>query len=213
MRKRSRRLETRLRPATRRTLNAQPSTLNAQVNAAKDTARVLRAATPADAETIAALATQVFLDTYATEGIRPDLARHAFSEYTVTAFAARLLEPDRAFLVAEEGSGLVGFAEVLLGPLPAPAGGLDGAELVRLYIQPRVQRTGLGRRLLQGAETIAASKGRTSLWLTAWDGNHDAARFYAALGYEDIGETRYTFEGNSYVNRVFARKLPGLPRA
>jgi diamine N-acetyltransferase len=36
---------------------------------------VLRVAGPADAPRIGVLATQVFLDTYATDGIRPSLAR------------------------------------------------------------------------------------------------------------------------------------------
>jgi hypothetical protein len=37
----------------------------------------LRHASADDAGTVAALATQVFLDTYATEGVRPDLARES----------------------------------------------------------------------------------------------------------------------------------------
>ena len=41
-----------------------------------------RVAQPTDAVCIAALATQVFLDTYATDGLRPDLAREAFAVYS-----------------------------------------------------------------------------------------------------------------------------------
>lgn len=66
----------------------------------------------ADAVTVAALATQVFLDTYATQGIRPDLAREAFLEYSEHAFVTRFFESQRRFIVAMDGDALVGFHPV-----------------------------------------------------------------------------------------------------
>ena len=69
------------------------------------TAPTLRPGTPADAPTIAALAIQVFLDTYATGGIRPDLAREALRDYGVAAFQPRLREPQRRVLLAELAPG------------------------------------------------------------------------------------------------------------
>ena len=158
---------------------------------------LLRQATPDDAVTIAALSVQVFLDTYATGGIRPDLAREAFSHYSVKAFAARLAEPDRVFLLAEHATGLLGFAKLLLRPLPAPAHTTVGAELVRLYVQPQAHGMGVGRSLLRAAESAAADRGLLHLWFTVWDDNHRARGFYNAVGYTDIGATSYTFQGNT----------------
>jgi ribosomal protein S18 acetylase RimI-like enzyme len=166
----------------------------------------IRAASPGDTVTIAALATQVFLDTYATSGVRPDLAREAFREYSERAFAARLDDPQRTFLVAVHGEALVGFAE-LLTPAASPVAGITGAELVRLYVQHRSQRSGLGRRLLRESERTAAALSASSLWLTAWDGNANALAFYARMGYADVGATTYSFESNTYGNRVFAKRL------
>lgn len=182
------------------------------MSAAAVHARV-RVGTPADAAAIAALAIQVFLDTYATEGVRDDLAREAFDTYGTHRFDERLREPHRRCLLAEEhaSAGLLGFAEVRLDTRAAPDGGVTGAELVRLYVQPRWQHAGLGRRLLREAEDAAAAAGAAHLWLTAWSGNDRARAFYAALGYEDVGESRITFQGRAYENRVFARRLPATP--
>jgi ribosomal protein S18 acetylase RimI-like enzyme len=157
--------------------------------------------------TIAALSVQVFLDTYATEGIRPDLAREAFSNYSAEAFAARLAEPARVFLLSEHATGLLGFVELLLSPLPAPVQPIVGAEVVRLYVQPQAHGIGIGRHLLQSAESAAADRGFLHLWLTVWESNHRARGFYEAVGYTDIGATSYTFQGNAYGNRVFAKEL------
>ncbi|KQV53259.1 hypothetical protein ASC95_10910 [Pelomonas sp. Root1217] len=167
----------------------------------------LRAGTPDDATTISALAIQVFLDTYATEGVRPDLAREALREYATEAFDLRLREPQRRFVLAERDTGLLGFAELTLTDQAAPAGQCTGAELVRLYVQPAAQGMGLGRRLIGAAQALAAEAGLDALWLTAWDGNQRALAFYAREGYADIGDTTYSFEGNTYGNRVLAREL------
>lgn len=181
-----------------------------------------RRATTDDATAIAALAIQVFLDTYATEGVRPDIAREALATYGPQAFAQRLAEPGRCFWLATCGTGLVGLAELSVGPpgqasthcpavLPRP-GGRSGAELVRLYVQPRHQGRGWGRALLQAAEHEARRQGQPQLWLTAWDGNTRARAFYSVLGYADVGGTTYGFEGQTWGNRVFCRPLPALPR-
>lgn len=84
---------------------------------------VVRTATPADALCIGVLATQVFLDTYATEGIRPDLAREVLAGYGTAAFESRLLDPQTSFVVAERNAHLIGFAETSRRRWPSTARG------------------------------------------------------------------------------------------
>ena len=69
----------------------------------------LRPGTRNDAVTVAALSLHVFLDTYATDGVRPDLAREAFREYSEQQFLARLSTSSRRFVLAEEQKALLGF--------------------------------------------------------------------------------------------------------
>lgn len=164
----------------------------------------LRPAQSDDALTLAALAIQVFLDTYATEGIRPDLAQEALSFYSPEQFASRMQMPHRHFVVAERAQGLLGFAELSSQIDPAPAGGVQGAELIRLYVQPQAQGQGLGRQLIREAEQLMQAQGCPALWLTAWEGNHRALAFYARMGYQDVGQTHYILQGQSYGNRVLA---------
>ena len=168
----------------------------------------LRRGVPGDATSIAALSIQVFLDTYATEGVRPDLAREALTHYSPEQFARRLSDENLSFVLAEVGEGLLGFAEVNTRPSPPPIQGIaiDGPELVRLYIQPTAQRTGLGRRLLRESELMCERSGSGALWLTAWSGNARALAFYRALGYVDVGASTYTFQGTSYENRVLVKR-------
>ena len=167
-----------------------------------------RAATPSDAESIAALATLVFLDTYATQGIRADLAREAFANCSTPAFAARVGDSQTTFLLAEVGEHLVGFAEVTASR-PCPIAGLNSeVEVVRLYVHPRFHGRGMGKELLSRAERLARSMGSQGIWLTVWSGNVAALAFYERLGYKVVGTHEHVFEGTGYENYVMVTAAP-----
>ena len=169
------------------------------------------AAGAADAVCIGVLATQVFLETYATAGIRLSIAREVLQHLSTEAIAAMLSEPATTFIVAETGGHLVAFVQITEGAVHArvPAG--HTMELNRLYVQERFAGQGIGGTLLRHAEALAIARGITTMWLTAWVHNHRALDFYAAKGYRDIGDSDYTFEGEHHENRVFVRELSGKP--
>ena len=170
----------------------------------------LRPGESADALTIAAVATHVFLDTYAADGVRPDLAREVFEFCSVQAFAAALAEPERRFVIASTDAGVVGFAELLLNDRPAEVDGITGAELVRLYVQPRSHGIGVGRALLGRCEELVSSSSMPALWLTVWERNEAAIGFYRRMGFTDAGAGTYTYEDQVYGTRIFARETREL---
>ena len=165
-----------------------------------------RDARPEDAQCLAVLAMQVFLETYAPQGLRPDLAREALGVYSTEAMAAQLADPLQHVLLAEVDGHLVGFVAVARNrgcPVPHAA----HVEITRLYLLRNFQRQGLGRAFALQAERLATAWGQQALWLTAWAGNAKALAFYPALGYADVGRTNYVIEGQAYENRVFVKTL------
>ena len=167
----------------------------------------LRVAEPSDALCIGVLATQVFLDTYAMDGIRPSLAREVLHHLSTGAIARSLADPATVFLVAERAGHLIGFAQLTIGATHACAGPEATVELGRLYVQRAFAGKGVGTMLLARSEELARARGAGSLWLTAWVGNRRALAFYARRGYADVGATTYEFEDEQYENRVFVRPL------
>lgn len=162
---------------------------------------------PADALCISGLATQVFLDTYATDGMRADLAQEALTVYAPARFETRLSDPATRFVLAERDGHLQGFAEIV-AHAKGPMSGLSaGTELVRLYVQRHAHRQGIGQALLQQAEALTCEAGQPFLWLSAWVENHRARGFYQAQGYEEVGITHYEFGGNAYENRLLQKQL------
>jgi diamine N-acetyltransferase len=171
----------------------------------------LRPARAADALCLGVLATQVFLDTYATDGIRPAIAAEVRQTFSTESIAALLARNDTRLLVAEDDGHLIGFAQVTPGAAHDCVTSAAPAELDRLYVQEPYTGHGVGRALLQAAEACASDAGAADLWLTPWVHNHRALRFYARCGYADCGTEWFHMHGEQHENRVLSRRLAQLP--
>ena len=171
---------------------------------------LIRAATAADAACLGVLATQVFLDTYATDGIHPAIAAEVQRSFSTATMQALIEHTDTVLRVAERQGHLIAFAQLTLGARPGGAPSLPSVlpvELDRLYVQEPVTGQGLGRALLGDAEAQVLARGATSLWLTVWVGNARARAFYAALGYADVGQAWFEMDDLRYENRVLSKSL------
>lgn len=172
---------------------------------------ILRPATAADITSLGALAIQTYLDTYATEGIRPALAREVLARFAEPAVQGWLQHPGSRVVVAERADHLIGFAHTTLDVQQPLARARHAAELERLYVQQPFAAQGVGSRLIEDAEAAAAASGADLLWLSCWVHNLRALRFYAKHRYEDLGNTWYRVEGEQHENRVLAKPLPATP--
>jgi len=170
-----------------------------------------RRAVEADTLTLSMLATQVFLDTYATDGIRPAVAREVQAQLGPAAIEALLSRSDTRLVVAECAQHLVGFMQSTAGARHALVPQRPAVELDRLYVQEPFTRRGLGKALLAHAEAHAVAQGAAVLWLTCWVHNAPALAFYARQGYAELGSTDYEFDGERHENRVFAKALLPVP--
>lgn len=167
----------------------------------------IRPANGDDALCLGVLATQVYLDTYAKQGIRGPIARDVLAAFSTDSCARFLADPLVRVEVAELDSHLVGFQQLQLGATHELAPPGVQAELFRLYVQEPFTGCGVGTALLRSAEALAARERADVLWLTPWVHNHRALAFYASCGYTDHGLTWYRFEGEAHENRVLAKAL------
>src|SRR5688500_6596690 len=96
----------------------------------------IRHATSPDAANIAALGLCVWIDTYATEGVRTKLA-----EYALTYFALASIQDmiaNKTVLVAEHAEHVVGYAILFTAQ--------EQTEIHNLYVLPRLKRCGIGAK-------------------------------------------------------------------
>jgi N-acetylglutamate synthase-like GNAT family acetyltransferase len=108
--------------------------------------------------------------------------------------AALLAHPDAIELPAEQiarcgvfvsewEGAIVGFAAV------EPRTDGDG-ELDALFVEPHMQRRGIGRSLVEHCAEVARKRGSRALHVV---GNPHAKSFYAACGFEFVGTTETRF--------------------
>ncbi|MBN9345839.1 MAG: GNAT family N-acetyltransferase [Devosia sp.] len=87
-----------------------------------------------------------------------------------------------AFRVAVADGVIAGFYS--LGEAGHPT---DANYLWHLYVDPMLQRRGIGRALNAAALDEVASRGATAAWLDVHAANGKARAFYRALGWRDAG--------------------------
>lgn len=158
-----------------------------------------------DAENICALTIQVWLHTYATEGISSTISRYVLSEFTVEHFETLLSDTSTNVFVAEIDQMLVGYAVVSFDrTCPEPT--QSKAELATLYVQAPFLSKGVGTSLLMQTEAWTKERGAGPLWLTVNAKNQRAIGFYQQRGYTKIGVSFFKLGLEKHENLVLIGK-------
>lgn len=161
----------------------------------------LRRATPADASRIAALGLQVWLHTYATEGVNDAIADYVLQRFTAANMRALIADPARCVWLAESQSQLIAYATLYRGPAA------HGNELETLYVQEHFAGHGVGRALLQQARQEIRDCQATPLWLMVNAQNARAIAFYRRMGMVEDGIAYFELDGVRHKNLVM-RDIP-----
>ena len=167
------------------------------------TAPTIRPGSSTDAASIAALGMQVWLHTYATDGISPVIAEYVLEEFTAAKLGRLLEDPGATIHVAEIDGHLVGYVVVHHGVECAEAG--STTEVATLYVQEHFIRRGIGRALLHAAQAEARLRtGSRRVWLTVNIHNANAIGFYDSEGFIRVGTAYFELGGERYENHLLA---------
>jgi ribosomal protein S18 acetylase RimI-like enzyme len=156
-----------------------------------ETRFIIRAATEADAETIASIHVAAWRETYTglvsdQRLVNLDVADRA-SRWVKTLNDTVTTGRTSVFIVEAQNSA-VGFGSYGLQRSPELASQGFGGEISAIYVLKNAQRQGVGRRLmdLMAAELIDRGLAGGSVWVLR--DNAPARRFYEALGAKLVGE-------------------------
>ncbi len=147
----------------------------------------VRAATPDDAEALAALLTALLAehDTEAPADFAAALARDGFGTH-----------PRFEALIAEDGGEAVG--ATLFYPVYRPSRAGHGLLMEDIYVAPEARRLGVGRLLLARLAALARARGCTYIEWTVEDANDAARAFYSTSGARlRAGKVSYQLDGDA----------------
>jgi GNAT superfamily N-acetyltransferase len=91
---------------------------------------------------------------------------------------------ERALIVADDASGVVGTVQLVLA---LPENQPHRADVAKMLVHRRARRRGIGHRLLGALDAEARREGRQVLVLDTVTGG-DAERLYARAGWQRVGE-------------------------
>ena len=141
---------------------------------------IIREAKPTEIEELAVLRYALWREGTEEEHLR-ELEDH---------FAGSWMLPAQIFVAVAEDGSLKGFSEVSIRPHAEACTTDRVGYLEGWYVDPDAQRKGIGRRLVEAAESWAREKGCTEFASDTEEANHVSAAAHAALGFEDVGLVR-----------------------
>lgn len=167
----------------------------------------IRIAEVADASNLAVIKQQVWVATYAQEGIRIEYSDYLLNEFTRAKEEALLNHPYKKTLIAELNGHLIACLVMdFESKCPIPL--IDNNPEIRtLYVLQPFKGQGIGTKLLNLILQKVNELGFKAIWLTAYCQNENALRFYKQYGFTDIGKTYFKMQENEYENRVLIYQL------
>ena len=151
-----------------------------------------------DCLNLATLSMQVWLNTYATDGIRQEISSYAFENFTQENFVKSVFDKNTPIFKVQIDECVVGFIKLNL--TARFNGEASGYEIETLYVVPQFKGQGIGKKLL---EYVKENIGN-NFWLHTWVNNQNALEIYKYLGFKDIGEMFFELDGEKHENRVLA---------
>ena len=163
-----------------------------------------------DALNLAVLKQQVWIATYAVEGIRTEFSDYVLSEFTIENIRKTILNNNKFIYVAEIEQHLIGCLEIAFN-VKCPVNTETGPEIAVLYVLERYTGMGIGKTLLNRALSLCDELKFSSVWLTVYHKNEREINFYLKNSFEDAGSTFFEMGGNKYENKVLIRKILNKP--
>ncbi|MFO7977837.1 MAG: GNAT family N-acetyltransferase [Bacteroidales bacterium] len=162
----------------------------------------LRRAVEDDAANLVVLKQQVWVATYAVDGIRSEFSEYLLGEFTLAHEIKSLEDPEKMTLVAERNGHLIACAVVVLqARLSIPEYKIL-PEISVLYVLERFTGKGVGQLLMNHVVDVLKELGHDTVFLTVYHKNLRALEFYRHYGFIEAGHTYFEMGENSYENRV-----------
>ena len=162
-----------------------------------DLKEMIRKAVKSDCRSLAALSSEVWLNTYCADGIRPETSQYVLSNFTEKKFKELLTLPEYKILVFTQDPYIRGYALINLKSYFEKE--KNGFEIQRLYVHSPFQGQGVGRDLLHEIKRRYGN----DFWLYSWIHNK-SLNFYKKFGFKDIGIYEFTLGKKIIQNRVLA---------
>ncbi|QHL88676.1 GNAT family N-acetyltransferase [Nibribacter ruber] len=166
-----------------------------------------RLATAEDASVLADLGWRTFDETFAAYNKPEDMEAFRPTAYTTDLQAEELADPNTVFLLVEAEGEAVAYVKWNTAAAPTEISGQKPFQISRLYLLQAWTGRGLGDTLMQMSLDRAKENGHDTVWLTVWESNERAIRFYQKYGFEEAGELTFVLGQDVQRDLYMQRKV------
>ena len=162
-----------------------------------------RDATIDDAEALARVARDTWVATFAHLYPPEDLRAYLSAKYGAEIQRREIADPNITYRLALRDGALIGYC--MMGALELPVDDPHGVELHRLYVHESVKGAGVAPALMDFAIAWARARRAHAIYLSVWENNARAQRFYRRYGFANHSE--WDFMVGSVADRDFIWRL------
>lgn len=167
----------------------------------------IRLAVSSDVKKLSVLKQQVWISTYAIEGITDEFSEYVLSEFSLDRVGNLISDKNRIILLASMDHFVVGCAEILLSSdCPVTLKG-PSLEILTLYVLENFHGFGIGKKLLDKCLEEIKLLNFHNVWLTVYHKNDNAFGFYSNQNFNHIGNTYFELGADKHKNYVMEREI------
>lgn len=164
-------------------------------------------AQPADLGLLLAFAERTFREAYEHLNKPADFKKYCDQAFTPERFRAEMEHPHSAFWLAHLDGQLVAYIKLNFDRFPPELEGKKTVQVERIYVDTPFQGRRIGEKLLDFAHEQARAAGVEWLWLSVWQANPPAVRFYERCGYEICGTDLFQLGDDPQLDWVVRKKV------
>jgi GNAT superfamily N-acetyltransferase len=172
----------------------------------------IRRGVPGEGRFLSALGRKTFFDSFAADNRPEDMAAYLDASFGPEKQALELADPMSVFLIAENKGETAGYARLLQSPAPPCIPSEVPIQLVRFYACERWIGRGAGPALMRACIAESRKRHCNGIWLSAWDKNSRAIRFYQKWGFFQVGTQPFQVGNDRQNDLILWRPLQAAPQ-
>lgn len=145
---------------------------------------IIKLADVNDAELIAELSQQTFIETFASTNSKENMDKFLQESFSKEMLIKEVGASGNLFLLSYEEDKPVGYVRLRENNNPPELSGTNSMEIARIYVVKDAIGKGVGKLLMQECISIAEQKNKSLIWLGVWEHNKRAIDFYIKWGFE-----------------------------
>ena len=168
-----------------------------------------RYATIEDALMLSKLGAETFWDAYQTESCleKKHIKAYIAGAFDLKTIKAEIADRNTLFLIAENSEDQIGYSKLLIESARPEVSGKKPFEISRIYLRKKFWGKNFGSPLLTKSIEEADKNKCDVIWLSVWQHNQRAIKFYEKYGFTEVGTHTFKLSSSPQIDLIMERSL------